>query len=129
MHSFFLKLLKDIVEWATRSEIEDNWFNGLMLRLFMRVNFFSRLYTNTITRLKEEHGWLGETVPGPAIISFNMTQCAILEYLKTQQADELCPVFCFADQVAAKYMKGIRFERKGTLAQGANVCDFRYYAE
>jgi hypothetical protein len=121
-------ILKDIVQWSTRSEIEANWFNRLMLRMSLSNSLFGKIYTRTITGLKEEHGWLAEAVPGPALVSFNMTRCAILEYLKTQQAAELCPVFCFADQIAAKYVKGIRFERTGTLAEGAEVCDFRYYS-
>jgi hypothetical protein len=49
-------ILEDIVEWSTRSEIEDNWVNRLTLRILLSSSLFAKMYTKTITWLKEKHG-------------------------------------------------------------------------
>ena len=40
-------------------------------------------------------------------------------------ASELCQFFCRNDEVCYGHLDGIRFVRTGTLAKGADRCDFR----
>jgi hypothetical protein len=57
----------------------------------------------------------------------DFTECGICKLYHAQGADELTPYMCLSDYVIGKaFDRG--FVRHKTLAEGADVCDFRYKA-
>lgn len=60
--------------------------------------------------------------------AFDMLRCPIAEYMRAQDAADLCVgTWCNLDFPLAE-MWGGHLERTGTLAGGAQVCDFRFLA-
>jgi hypothetical protein len=57
----------------------------------------------------------------------DFTECGICKLYHAQGADELTPYLCLMDDVVSKaFDRGL--VRHKTLAEGADVCDFRYKA-
>ena len=58
---------------------------------------------------------------------FDMLRCPIADYLKSQDASDLCvTAFCSLDFGIFELI-GLHLERSGTIAGGAELCDFRGY--
>jgi hypothetical protein len=57
----------------------------------------------------------------------DFTECGICKFYHAQEADELTPYLCLMDSVVSKAF-GRGLVRHKTLAEGADVCDFRYKA-
>ena len=60
-------------------------------------------------------------------IHFDIVRCIYKEMCEKYCCPELCTVFCQSDVTAfAGYKPKIRFERLGTIGEGANCCDFHF---
>lgn len=60
------------------------------------------------------------------VVAFDVNRCPVAEYLRAQGLSELCvDAWCNLD-VPLAHKWGARLERSGTLAQGAERCDFRW---
>lgn len=60
-------------------------------------------------------------------IHFDIVRCIYKELCEKYHCPELCTVFCQSDITAfAGYRPKIRFERSGTVGEGANCCDFHF---
>lgn len=60
------------------------------------------------------------------VVAFDVRRCPVAEYLRAQGMSELCAdAWCGLD-VPLAHKWGARLERSGTLAQGAERCDFRW---
>lgn len=60
-------------------------------------------------------------------IHFDLHRCLYWEVTRQYGCPELCTVYCENDIIAfSGLMPGIRFERSGTLGQGAVCCDFHF---
>lgn len=60
-------------------------------------------------------------------IHFDITRCIYKEMCDKYHCPELCTIFCQSDITAfAGYKPKIRFERLGTIGEGANCCDFHF---
>jgi hypothetical protein len=57
----------------------------------------------------------------------DFTECGICKFYHAQGADELTPYLCLMDGVVSKAF-GLGLVRHKTLAEGADICDFRYRA-
>jgi len=55
----------------------------------------------------------------------DMTECAIVKFLHTQDADELTPYLCRVDFAVSRAF-GMGLVRTTTIAEGGEKCDFRY---
>jgi hypothetical protein len=66
----------------------------------------------------------------PSALAYNIKYCVWHEIAKSFGNPYLCyPSTCYGDEVTIPRVldkTGYRFRRAGTLAQGAQVCDFRY---
>ncbi len=68
----------------------------------------------------------------PKALAFNIKYCVWHEVAKAFGDPYLCyPSTCYGDEVTIPIVLGqagprYRFRRRGTLAQGATICDFRY---
>lgn len=60
------------------------------------------------------------------VVAFDVRRCPVAEYLRAQGLSELCTdAWCSLD-VPLAHKWGAHLERSGTLAQGAERCDFRW---
>lgn len=60
-------------------------------------------------------------------IHFNLRSCLYWETARACGCPELCPVYCENDDISfSGLLPKIRFERAGTLAGGADCCDFHF---
>lgn len=60
-------------------------------------------------------------------IHFDIVRCIYKEMCEKYHCPELCAVFCQSDITAfAGYEPKIKFERFGTLGDGADCCDFHF---
>jgi hypothetical protein len=58
---------------------------------------------------------------------YNFTECATQKFYVTQGAEEFLPLYCFLDFPKSR-LYGLGLHRTGTLAEGCEVCDFRFKA-
>lgn len=79
-----------------------------------------------LPKLTEESGFRMELVDDGGVLSFDVKACALVRYLRERGAPELGPLFCRIDDIMAGFIDGVALERSGTIAQGAERCDFRY---
>lgn len=60
-------------------------------------------------------------------IRFDIVRCIYKEMCEKYHCSELCKIFCQSDITAfAGYQPRIKFERYGTLGEGADCCDFHF---
>lgn len=62
----------------------------------------------------------------PNCFAVNTYRCFILDTLTEAGAPELTPLFCKTDDWLAELLANVRWLRTGTLAHGADCCDFRW---
>ena len=62
----------------------------------------------------------------PDCFAVNTYRCFLLDTLTDAGAPELAPLFCKTDDWLAELLPKVRWLRTGTLAQGADACDFRW---
>jgi hypothetical protein len=55
----------------------------------------------------------------------NYTECGVVKFLRSQEADELAPYLCLTDYALFGAL-GIGLKRTMTLAEGGVRCDFRF---
>jgi len=72
--------------------------------------------------------WVADFIPGDGMsfdYGIDYQYCPCFEYFISQDAKEIAPYFCLVDFPEHKIM-GTGLVRTKTLAQGNDVCDFRY---
>jgi ubiquinone biosynthesis protein len=71
-------------------------------------------------------GYLMEDISAPHEVAFDVRRCPVAEYFRRHGASEVCvATWCNLDYALAEQWGG-RLERTGTLAAGADRCDFRW---
>jgi ubiquinone biosynthesis protein len=66
---------------------------------------------------------------GEDVVAFDVRRCPVAEYFRAQGLSQVCvDAWCNLDLPLAKKW-GARLERTGTLAQGADRCDFRWHVQ
>ena len=72
------------------------------------------------------YGWRDVSSPDGAI-AFDCVKCPVAEFFASQNASELCvQTFCRLDFPLAETWGG-QLKRTGTIASGAQLCDFRWH--
>ncbi len=77
-----------------------------------------------------EPGYLWQDVEGPShVVGFDCMRCPVAEFFARHDESELCVnTWCNLDFPLAEKWGG-RLERSGTIASGAERCDFRWHAD
>ena len=57
----------------------------------------------------------------------DVLQCPYMKYCELLGCKELTGTFCLSDDCVYGDMRGIAFERKGTIGRGSDKCDFYFY--
>lgn len=74
--------------------------------------------------------YLWHDVPSaPDVVAFDCVRCPVAEFFASHDASQLClQTFCQLDFPLAQAWGG-KLERSGTIASGAQRCDFRWHVE
>ena len=99
--------------------------------LMLRTQPGRRLYLRSVGP-----NWLG-MFPPPAWaghwversqnrVGFDMTRCYIVDTFRQLDAAPVAPAFCATEAYLQQGCPYLRFSRTGTLASGADRCDYRY---
>ncbi len=71
-------------------------------------------------------GYLIEDVPAEGLLAFDVRRCPVGEYFRSRGLAQVCvATWCNQDYSLAELWGG-RFERGGTLVEGADRCDMRW---
>ena len=106
-----------------------------VLRHAFRLYYFSTLQQSrlrqgaVVSQLRRyPEDWVFEYVEGDGV-TFNfgvdIRECAILKFYQAHKAGEFTSYLCVLDHAMGK-MLGLGFNRQGTLANGAALCDCRW---
>lgn len=91
--------------------------------------FMYRLFIKSVMKKNfPESGWETEWIRcDRKEIHFNLKRCIYKDLCDQEGCSELCSVYCENDDIAfSGLMPKIRFQRAGTLAKGAECCDFHF---
>jgi hypothetical protein len=121
----------DILNQITSYKVRKDWENRTITRFVMShaagSEFFRKL---TLKGFKwegeDEYGWAAEFPESDAYIAVNMTRCGLVRWFREQGVPEIAPIACKGDFVWAEFMTGLKLVRTKTLAEGYDICDFRY---
>lgn len=122
------KALTDTDQMMQIMRLETKEKNKHLGAMFCGYGLFKMFVKKHMNKHYPSEGWNVKWVKkNSKEIHFNMKSCIYVDVTKQCGCPELCPLFCKNDDVTMSgYMPGIKFERKGTLALGADVCDFHY---
>ncbi len=101
---------------------------GLVSRAFARDPVRRlRIATNLVRRFPfNQPGYMMEDVPADDMVAFDVRRCPVAEYFRSYDLGQLCMgTWCGQDYAFAELWGG-RFERGGTLVEGADRCDMRW---
>lgn len=106
------------------------WLLRLVGSLKYNKQYVSQL-KEAIARTQERRypgDWVATFIEGDGEefdYGIDIKECGICKFYRAQGADELAPYLCLSDYVVSDaFDRGL--VRYKTLAEGANVCDFRY---
>jgi len=106
------------------------WVLRLVDRLKYREKYFGQL-KHAIAKTQERRypgDWVAAFIQGDGEefdYGIDITECGICKFYHAQGADELAPYLCLSDYVISEaFDRGL--VRYKTLAEGTEICDFRY---
>jgi len=80
-----------------------------------------------IENKNEEYGWKARiNRDKDYYLSADMLSCGLHKWLVLNDAAELCKIACQADYTTMEYMPNLKLKREKTIANGDDVCSFRY---
>lgn len=102
--------------------------------LYRRAVFSEKMKNSWKIWLKESQkreypeNWVGEFIDGDGKMfdyGFNFTECGWIKLIKNEGVEDIAPYACLCDYARMKAI-GVGFKRTKTIANGANLCDFRF---
>lgn len=121
-----VSLLEAIMLATTRPRVE-SFAGRALLNVGFRLPMLRDIALKQAYAADEPEGFRFEEVRDPgAVFAFDVRECALVKYARAQGAPEIVPVLCRLDDLMAAQLRGLRLVRKGTIAMGAERCDFRY---
>ncbi|GMQ59969.1 hypothetical protein AN1V17_43690 [Vallitalea sediminicola] len=98
-------------------------------RISKLPNFFFLFKKMFVIGLSGE-GWDVEWISNNKIsLEFNVKRCIYNDAFRQYDCSELCALYCNNDHINfTDVTPKIRFERKGALGYGNDICDFHFYA-
>jgi hypothetical protein len=121
----------DILDKITSFKVRKDWENRTITRIVMSHAAGSKFFRDLTLKGfrwegEEKYGWTAEFPKSDAYIAVNITRCGLVKWFREQGAPEIAPIACKGDFVWAEFMTGLKLVRTKTLAEGYDICDFRY---
>ncbi|MFX1233116.1 MAG: L-2-amino-thiazoline-4-carboxylic acid hydrolase [Promethearchaeota archaeon] len=122
------ELIYDIAENSAQS------IPSLKKWLFRKAVFSKKMKNSWREWLKESQkreypeNWVGDFIDGEGKMfdyGFNFTECGWIKLIKNEGAEDIAPYACLCDFARMKAI-GVGFKRTKTIANGAEICDFRF---
>ncbi|QOR35202.1 L-2-amino-thiazoline-4-carboxylic acid hydrolase [Clostridium sp. 'deep sea'] len=94
-----------------------------------RLPFFFSLFRKMFTAGLKGDSWNVEWVANSKTkFEYNIKKCLWHDTFKQYNCPELCALFCKNDEISfTDVSTKMRFERKGALGYGDDMCDFHFY--
>lgn len=127
-------------EGLSTREIGENIFNlskgayNLFLPLAKRLSYFKKSQIDKMKLAAEKsllrrfpEDWVFEFVEGGEdyLLGYDIRECGIHKFWRAQGLEEFVPYLCLTDWAKWELL-GVSVERTKTIANGHEVCDFRY---
>jgi hypothetical protein len=108
------------------------WLGGFLDRMRRGAKYEAQWRAQAVRSQQRQYpgDWVFTFVEGDGEdidYGLDFTECGICKYYHAQGADELTPYLCLMDGVVSKAF-GLGLVRHKTLAEDADICDFRYKA-
>ena len=87
-----------------------------------------RAWADWTQRRQYPANWVAKFIPGDGQTfdyGYDYSECGLVKYFKSQGVPELAPYVCLNDFIKSATI-GSGLQRSHTLAQGDQLCDFRY---
>lgn len=107
---------------------------GFLLRWYGKKKYNSQFIMNLKAlsskshERKYEYDFVFDVIEGDGLefdLGIDYLECGICKFLCRQNASELSPYMCLVDYIVSSAL-GLGFRRTSTLANGGNLCDFRF---
>jgi hypothetical protein len=101
---------------------------GKLASIALRLPVLRNLGLRAAERAASEPGgFVMRRVDSPGdLLALDVERCPISTFFAEQGVPELGPLVCKLDDLLVAKLPGITLERSGTIATGAERCDFRY---
>lgn len=128
-----LEIAKDCLNYSIDLDFENSEELRNSYNDYYRLRESRKRIIDDVNRADEEFGWIykdANYLEEGILYSFNVTRCGMYELCKLFEVEELMPSICQGDFFMIKFFpEGVVFHREGTLADGADCCDFLYTCE
>ena len=87
-----------------------------------------RMFSRKISRLGNADGFRATVAPGDNkeyILAMDIRECGICKLFAKYNAVKYATILCEVDKLTSN-LAGLEMERTGTIAYGADKCDFRW---
>jgi hypothetical protein len=123
-------IIDEVLQTAYRKRLAAPIKGKLMGGVF-RLPVLRNAILRKLEQAREDPGgFVMNKVDSPGdLMAFDVEYCPISRYFAEQDATEIGPLVCKIDDLLADTMPGITLQRTGTIANGAQRCDFRYRLE
>jgi len=122
-----LELVDAVLTTAFRGRLVSPLRRKLMSGAF-RLPVLRHVVAAAAERSREPGGFEMRRVerePG-VLLALDVERCPLAEFFARQGTPEVGPLICKLDDVMVEAMDGVELHRTGTIAAGAERCDFRY---
>jgi len=120
----------DILSQITGYKVREDYGTDPVMKFIMsRVagsDFFRKMFVGVWERQDEKYGWACEFPESDAYIAINVTRCGLVDWYTDQGVPEIAPIGCEGDFIMAEFMTGLELARTKTIADGDDICVFRY---
>ncbi len=95
-----------------------------LLQNYYRLLNATRLF-RTFPFSSPSYGWQNVKTPD-TVVGFNCVKCLVTEYFQSKGLSEFCTKTCCALDYPLAELWHAKLERTGSIASGADKCDFRW---
>jgi hypothetical protein len=122
-----LELVDALLQAAYRRRIASPIKRALASRAF-RLPVLRHVVVAIAERSREPGGFVMRRVERDpdVLLALDVERCPLAELFARHGAPEVGPLICKLDDVMVEMFDGVELRRTGTIAAGAERCDFRY---
>lgn len=112
------------------SSVADMNKSGMRKAMFSYFSGMSKVTAEKKASGEWNNTWVLEPLPDESgrSVAFNLHGCPIADFAKENGYTEYMPVVCGSDHATAAFMHA-KLIRKHTVAEGYDICDYRYVGD
>ena len=90
------------------------------------AGYAAGIFIIKMTYKAENYGWATVFPDSDAYLAVDYTKCGLHDWFRDQGTPEISPIACEGDLIWTKMLTGLTFIRTKTIANGDDICDFRF---